>query len=79
MKKVILFTLIALLSLTFTAQAAPTNISAKTETSLVTKPKPGKKGYNKKSRAKQVRKMNKKASQSHKRSGGDLTKFNCGR
>lgn len=77
MKKFFLFLVIVLAGFAASAKTAETiHTTALTEASISeSKPKPG---FNKSKRAKQVKKMKSKAAKSHRRSGGDLTRFNCG-
>lgn len=51
------------------------NIAQSTDKNI--KPKRPTSGYNKQARAKQVKQMRKRASRIGKKSGGDLTRYNC--
>lgn len=80
MKKVIFMALITVL---VSAISFPAAASTATETSLESVCKPPKKnkkrGFNYGAHAKKNKKAGNRASQKYKRSGGDLTRFKCGR
>ncbi len=78
MKTIILFLSALMISFTSLAASQTTTQSSKSFETSISESKPGP-SYNKKKRAKQVKKMRKKAAKSSKRSGGDLTNFNCRR
>lgn len=72
MKKFLLILLSALIMAPATTFAGNVPATAKTETAF-NKPKPGK------LKAKKMKNLKKAAKWNGKRSGGDLTRFNCGR
>lgn len=78
MKTIILFITAVMISFSSVANTGSTQSIQNQAGQSESFEKPGP-AYNKKKRAKQVRKMRAKATKNHKRSGGDMTQFNCRR
>ena len=78
MKTIVLFLSALMISFTSLAESQTTTQSSKSFETSISESNPGP-GYNKKKRTKQLRKMRAKAAKNTKRSGGDLTNFNCRR